>query len=140
MKKILSFVVLATFVVSCSQPISQEALKNLNGYWEISKVKTADGNSKAYQSNNNVDYFVLKGMEGTRAKAVPQLDGKVQSNGINEHFVVLDSANATYLKYQSEYAKWTEKVEKLTADELVIINENDIKYIYKRFTPIQINE
>src|SRR5690606_22489117 len=140
MKKVISFIVFAAIVVSCSKPISTEELKNLNGYWEISEVKTADGDTKEFQSNNNVDYFELKDLKGTRTKVVPQLNGKNQTNGIKEQFTVLDSANATYLKYATDYAKWTEKVDKLTKDELVIINNNDIKYTYKRFTPIVVNE
>lgn len=140
MKNILGLFVFSLFVVSCSKPISAEELKNLNGYWEISEVKTADGDTKEFQSNNNVDYFELKDLKGTRTKVVPQLNGKNQTNGIKEQFTVLDSANATYLKYATDYAKWTEKVDKLTKDELVIINDNDIKYTYKRFTPIVVNE
>lgn len=140
MKNILGLFVFSLFVVSCTKPISAEELKNLNGYWEISEVKTADGDTKEFQSNNNVDYFELKDLKGTRTKVVPQLNGKNQTNGIKEQFTVLDSANATYLKYATDYAKWTEKVDKLTKDELVIINNNDIKYTYKRFTPIVVNE
>ena len=140
MKNILGLFVFSLFVVSCTKPISAEELKNLNGYWEISEVKTADGDTKEFQSNNNVDYFELKDLKGTRTKVVPQLNGKNQTNGIKEQFTILDSANATYLKYATDYAKWTEKVDKLTKDELVIINNNDIKYTYKRFTPIVVNE
>lgn len=140
MKNILGLFVFSLFVVSCTKPISAEELKNLNGYWEINEVKTADGDTKEFQSNNNVDFFELKDLKGTRTKVVPQLNGKNQTNGIKEQFTVLDSANATYLKYATDYAKWTEKVDKLTKDELVIINNNDIKYTYKRFTPIVVNE
>lgn len=140
MKNILSIFALVVLATSCSKPISAEELKNLNGYWEISQVKTVDGNTKEFQSNNNVDFFELKDLKGTRTKVVPQFDGKQQSNGIQEQFAVLDSANATYLKYSTDYAKWTEKIDKITKDELVIINQNDIKYTYKRFTPIVINE
>ena len=140
MKNILGLFVFALVTVSCSKPISADELKNLNGYWEISEVKTSDGDSKEFQSNNNVDFFELKDLKGTRTKVVPQFDGKNQTNGIKEQFTVLDSANATYLKYATDYSKWTEKVDKLTKDELVIINDNDIKYTYKRFTPIVVNE
>lgn len=140
MKNILGLFVFSLFVVSCSKPISAEELKNLNGYWEISEVKTADGDNKEFQSNNNVDFFEVKDLKGTRSKVVPQFNGKNQTNGIKEHFTVVDSANATYLKYATDYAKWTEKVDKLSKDELVIINDNDIKYTYKRFTPIVVNE
>lgn len=140
MKNILGLFAFSLLAVSCSKPISAEELKNLNGYWEINEVKTADGDTKGFQSNNNVDFFELKDLKGTRTKVVPQFDGKNQTNGIKEQFTVLDSANATYLKYSTDYAKWTEKVDKITKDELVIINQNDIKYTYKRFTPIVVNE
>ncbi|RRA95787.1 hypothetical protein [Paenimyroides viscosum] len=140
MKNILGLFAFSALLVSCSKPISAEELKNLNGYWEISEVKTADGDNKEFQSNNNVDFFELKDLKGTRSKVVPQFNGKNQTNGIKEHFTVVDSANATYLKYATDYAKWTEKVDKLSKDELVIINDNDIKYTYKRFTPIVVNE
>jgi len=140
MKNILGLFAFSLLAVSCSKPISAEELKNLNGYWEINEVKTADGDTKEFQSNNNVDFFELKDLKGTRTKVVPQFDGKNQTNGIKEQFKVLDSANATYLKYSTDYAKWTEKVDKITKDELVIINQNDIKYTYKRFTPIVVNE
>lgn len=140
MKNILGLFAFSALLVSCSKPISAEELKNLNGYWEISEVKTADGDNKEFQSNNNVDFFELKDLKGTRSKVVLQFNGKNQTNGIKEHFTVVDSANATYLKYATDYAKWTEKVDKLSKDELVIINDNDIKYTYKRFTPIVVNE
>lgn len=140
MKYIIKAIFVATILVSCSKPIASDDLKHLNGYWEISEVKTTDGDKKEFQSNNNVDFFELKDLKGTRTKVVPQLDGKKTTNGISENFVVIDSANATYLKYHTNFAKWTEKVEKLTNEELVISNENDIKYTYKRFTPITINE
>ncbi|UUV21438.1 hypothetical protein [Paenimyroides aestuarii] len=140
MRKILSFIVFATVLVSCSKPISAEQLQHLNGYWEISEAKTEEGDLKTFQSNNNVDYFQLNGDKGTRSKIVPQLNGKAQSNGIQEQFVVIDSANATYLKYTTQFTKWTEKIDQLSKDQLVIINNNNVKYTYKRYTPIQINE
>ncbi|HLW42610.1 MAG TPA: lipocalin family protein [Flavobacterium sp.] len=140
MKKIASLIVFTTIVISCSKSVSEQDLQHLNGYWEISEVKTPDNDTKVYQSNNNADYFVLNDQNGTRSKVVVQLDGTIQSNGIHENFTVKDSVGALYLKYQTEFSQWTEKVEQLTEDELIIINDNNIKYIYKRFTPITINE
>lgn len=135
-----AYCLIALLATACAKPVPEEHLENLSGYWEISEVKTADGDTKEFQSNNNVDYFEVTGRSGSRIKVVPQLDGKKQSNGIAEHFVVLDSAKATYLKYTTDYAKWTERIDKLTAEELVITNKNDIRYVYKRFTPIVIHE
>jgi|SRR5690554_305522 len=140
MKKTLNLLWLALIFVSCAKPISTEELLHLNGYWEISEVQTADGDKKEFHSNNNVDFFELNDRQGTRLKVVPQLDGATRSNNIKEYFTVVDSANATYLKYKTDFAKWSEKIDKLNAEELIIINANDIKYTYKRFTPIKINE
>ena len=140
MKKIISIIVFATVVISCSKSVSEQDLQHLNGYWEINEVKTPDGETKTYQSNNNADYFVLNDQNGMRSKVVVQLDGTILSNGIQENFTVKDSANAIYLNYQTEFSQWTEKVDHLTADELIIINDNNIKYIYKRFKPVTIDE
>ena|SRR5690554_98159 len=140
MKKIVSIIVFSIVVISCSKSVSEQDLQHLNGYWEINEVKTPDNETKVYQSNNNADYFVLNDQNGTRSKVVVQLDGTIQSNGIQENFTVKDSANAIYLNYQTEFSQWTEKVDQLTADELIIINDNNIKYIYKRFIPVVINE
>ena len=140
MKTILKIIPFVVLIVSCSKPIAEEQLKHLNGYWEISEVKTADGDDKEFQTNNNADFFEVTGKKGARSKVVSQMDGKIISNGIKEQFVIVDSANATYLKYVSDYSKWEEKVVELNEDKLVIINDNDIKYTYKKFTPIVINE
>ena len=140
MKTILKIIPFVVLIVSCSKPITEEQLKHLNGYWEISEVKTADGDDKEYQTNNNADFFEVTGKKGARSKVVSQMDGKIISNGIKEQFVIVDSVNATYLKYVSDYSKWEEKVVELNEDKLVIINDNDIKYTYKKFTPIVINE
>lgn len=140
MKNIISLIVFSIVVISCSKSVSEQDLQHLNGYWEINEVKTPDGETKAYQSNNNADYFVLNDQNGTRSKVVVQLDGTILSNGIQENFTVKDSANAIYLNYQTEFSQWTEKVDQLTADKLIIINDNNIKYIYKRFKPVTIDE
>lgn len=140
MRKITLLFSIFVVVLGCSKPISTQELTHLNGYWEIQEVKTSDGDTKEYQSNNNVDYFELKELNGTRSKVISLIDGTIKSNGIKENFVVIDSANATYLKYQTEYSKWVEKIDKVSEDQLILINANDIKYTYKRFTPVVINE
>src|SRR5690554_6978763 len=94
MKKIVSIIVFSIVVISCSKSVSEQDLQHLNGYWEINEVKTPDNETKVYQSNNNADYFVLNDQNGTRSKVVVQLDGTIQSNGIQENFTIKDSANA----------------------------------------------
>lgn len=140
MKKILNLILATALLSACSKSVVIDDIEQLNGYWEISEVKTPEGDSKTFESNNNADLFELNATQGTRTKVVSQIDGSIQSNGIQENFVVKDSANAIYLKYKTDFSEWTEKLERLNENELIIINQNNIKYTYKRFTPININE
>lgn len=140
MKKILNLILATALLSACSKSVVIDDIEQLNGYWEISEVKTPEGDSKTFESNNNADLFELNTTQGTRTKVVSQIDGSIQSNGIQENFVVKDSANAIYLKYKTDFSEWTEKLERLNENELIIINQNNIKYTYKRFTPININE
>lgn len=140
MKKILNLILATALLSACSKSVVIDDIEQLNGYWEISEVKTPEGDSKTFESNNNADFFELNATQGTRTKVVSQIDGSIQSNGIQENFVVKDSANAIYLKYKTDFSEWTEKLERLNENELIIINQNNIKYTYKRFTPININE
>jgi len=140
MKKILNLILATALLSACSKSVVIDDIEQLNGYWEISEVKTPEGDSKTFESNNNADLFELNATQGTRTKVVSQIDGSIQSNGIQENFVVKDSANAIYLKYKTDFSEWTEKLEHLNENELIIINQNNIKYTYKRFTPININE
>ncbi len=140
MKKTLNLILATALLSACSKSVVIDDIEQLNGYWEISEVKTPEGDSKTFESNNNADLFELNATQGTRTKVVSQIDGSIQSNGIQENFVVKDSANAIYLKYKTDFSEWTEKLERLNENELIIINQNNIKYTYKRFTPININE
>jgi|SRR5690554_453121 len=140
MKKIVYTLFVAVLLGSCSKNIAIEDIELLNGYWEINEVETPEGESKAFESNNHADYFQLNEMKGIRTKIVSQLDGTIQSNGLQENFMIKDSANALYLNYQTEFSKWTEKLERLNENELIIVTKNNIRYTYKRFIPININE
>lgn len=140
MIKKVFILLLVVFLGSCSENVTIKDIELLNGYWEITKVETPEGESKTFESNNHADYFELKEMKGIRTKVVNQLDGTIQSNGLKENFFIKDSANAFYLNYQTEFSRWTEKLEQLNENELVILNKNNIRYTYKRFTPINSDE
>jgi hypothetical protein len=135
MKNYFYSALLSVVLISCNSKPTKEAIKQLNGYWEIEKVVFPDGNKKAYQVNEFVDYFNLKNSIGTRQKIAPQLDGSFLKSALKDKIRVVDSADCYFLKTNSKFTKWVEKIISVSDDALVLENETKIKYYYKKFVP-----
>lgn len=131
MKKIFLLIVLiSTF--SCKQKISQADISNLNGYWEIEKVELPDGDKKEYKVNETIDFFKIEVNKGYRKKVMPQLDGTYLSNDLQEDLVVVIKDGDASLQYKTTYASWNEQIIELSNDKLVLQNEQELVYYYKR--------
>ena len=131
MKKIILFLVFGLFL-SCKQSISETDLQNLNGYWEIEKVELPDGDKKEYKVNETIDFFKINDKKGFRSKVMPQIDGTYLTNDLKEDvIIVLKDGDAT-IQYKTTYASWNEEIIELTKDKLVIKNQQDFEYHYKR--------
>ncbi|WP_291138840.1 lipocalin family protein [Flavobacterium sp. UBA7663] len=131
MKKILFLIVLGS-VLSCKQKITDADISNLNGYWEIEKVELPDGDEKEYKVNETIDFFKIEGNKGFRKKVMPQLDGTYLTNDIQEDVVVVLKDGDAAIQYKTTYASWNEEIIELTKDKLVVKNEQDLEYHYKR--------
>ena len=131
MKKIFLFIVLG-LLLSCKQTISKTDLNNLNGYWEIEKVELPDGDKKEYKVNETIDFFKLEGNKGFRKKVMPQLDGTYLTNDIQENIMITLQDGEAIVHYKTVYASWNEEIIELTKDKLVIKNQQDFEYHYKR--------
>jgi hypothetical protein len=131
MKKILFLIVLGS-VLSCKQKITDADILNLNGYWEIEKVELPDGDEKEYKVNETIDFFKIEGNKGFRKKVMPQLDGTYLTNDIQEDVVVVLKDGDAVIQYKTTYASWNEEIIELTKDKLVVKNEQDLEYHYKR--------
>lgn len=131
MKKILFLIVLGS-VLSCKQKITDADISNLNGYWEIEKVELPDGDKKEYKVNETIDFFKIDGNKGFRKKVMPQLDGTYLTNDIQEDIVIAVKDGDATIQYKTTYASWKEDVIELTKDKLVVKNEQDLEYHYKR--------
>jgi hypothetical protein len=131
MKKIFLFIVFG-LLLSCKQTISKTDLNNLNGYWEIEKVELPDGDKKEYKVNETIDFFKIKDGKGIRKKVMPQLDGTYLTNDIQEDIVIAVKDGDATIKYKTTYASWNEEIIELTKDKLVIKNQQDFEYHYKR--------
>lgn len=121
--------------VACTSKPSVEALKNINGYWEIEEVEFPDGNKKVYQVSELIDLFEIKNNKGYRIKVKPQLDGTFLKSELKDPVVIKDSNDVIYLKTNSKYSSMTEKIVSINEKELVIENESKIIYHYKKFVP-----
>ena len=120
------------FFLSCKQSISESDLKNLKGYWEIEKVELPDGDKKEYKVNETIDFFKIEANKGFRKKVMPQLDGTYLTNDIQEDVVVVVKDGDASIQYKTTYASWNEEIIELTKDKLVVKNEQDLEYHYKR--------
>jgi hypothetical protein len=131
MKKIFLFIVLG-LLLSCKQSISETDLNNLNGYWEIEKVELPDRDKKEYKVNETIDFFEIQDKKGFRKKVMPQLDGTYLTNDIQENIIITIQDGEAIVHYKTVYASWNEEIIELTKDKLVIKNQQDFEYHYKR--------
>jgi len=130
------FVSVLFLLVSCGKEFTTDEIKTINGYWEIEKAQLPDGEEKEYSISESIDYFEIndKG-EGFRQKVLPQINGEYLTNEVQEKVTVANEGGKTWLKYKTEYSEWKEEIVDLDEDELVVKNENDIIYHYKRPVP-----
>lgn len=131
MKKILLLFVLT--LVSCVTKVKKEELQLLNGYWEIEEVKTKDGSKKAYKINESLDYFfVNESLKGFRKKVVPQYDGKLLTNDVEEKLEIQEKESHFYIHYKTDFSSWEEEIIELSNTSFVVKNTEGIEYHYKR--------
>ncbi len=128
---------LALLLIGCKGHISREALKNLNGYWEISRVEAADGQEKTYSLNPTIDYIQLQGDRGFRKKVQPRADGTYDTSNDAIFFTVQEKQGAFFMVYQGEDSEWSEQLIQLNEKAFGVVNEQNIIYRYRRYQPIE---
>ncbi|WP_445713666.1 lipocalin family protein [Flavobacterium sp.] len=131
MKKIIVFI---AFIVlsSCKQTITNDNIQYLNGYWEIEKVELPNGEMKEYKVNETIDFFKIESNKGFRNKVMPQLDGSYLTNDHQEDIIITFKDGDATIQYKTNYASWDENIIELTNDKLVLKNQQELEYHYKR--------
>ena len=135
MRHYFYILLLATVLISCTSKPKKEDIAKLNGYWEIEKVEFPDGNKKEYKVNEFIDLISIKNNKGIRQKVAPQLDGSYLKGTLQDDIKIVDSSNCYYLKTNSKFTKWEEKILSVSDENFVIENEAKIVYHYKKFVP-----
>ncbi len=131
-------VLLIFFLLCCEQRITRQDLEYLPGYWEIERVIFPDGGEKVYRISGTIDYFELKGMEGFRKKLQPQIDGTFKTSDDAIAYAIHEKDEIFWLEYGQGQNTWSEKISQLTNTSLVLINEENIQYHYKRYEELDI--
>ena len=138
MKNFLKIMPFFLFLIACQQKIDSKDIQKLNGYWEIEKVVSAEGVKKNYNVNETIDFFQIKNNSGFRKKVMPQFDGRYLVNNQSEGIKIIEKDNKTYISYTTPYAKWNEQIIELSDAKLVLKNEQNIEYQYKKPIPFSV--
>ena len=139
MRKILLYFVF-TLVLACGKN-PETFIPHLNGYWEIDEVTLPDGSKRDYNYNDTVDFFnISDSLTGFRKKLKPGFDGTYTTSDDAESLKLKIENDSLHIYYSTPFSEWKETVLNATEDQLLIINDQHIKYLYKRFEPINVNE
>jgi hypothetical protein len=139
MKK-LALLATAIFVLSCSSKKEQSQkidINQINGYWEIVQAQNPYGKNVLYSINSSIVYFEMKDSIGFRKKMKPNVNGSFKTSLDLEKFKVYVENDTIKLAYNTLYSKWNESVLRLNDSLMLIKNDNDFLYTYKRFKPIE---
>lgn len=128
------YIALAIIVMSCKKDPTIVDLNNLNGYWEITSVQTANGETIDYSFNESVDFIEFNDTQGVRTKVKPQLDGSFIKSNDAEGFTAETLDAQITLKYVTSFDTWKETILYLDDSKLKTKNDKDITYTYSRFT------
>lgn len=130
---------LALVTTACSTPDAEKLIPYLNGYWEIETVEMEDGSIKEFGVANWVDYIEIGNNNGIRKKVSPTLQGGFLVTHDFEEVHVKIENDSLNLYYTTEFDNWKETVLKADEQNLVILNQDQKKYTYKRFLPINLD-
>lgn len=126
--------------LSCKRENPEEILSQITGYWEIEKVTTPEGESKTFTMNMLVDYIEIENKQGFRKKVAPQPDGTYLITEDAETIVVEIENNQVKLIYSTPFDTWTENVLKANEKQLIVKNEQETIYTYKRHEPLNLTQ
>jgi hypothetical protein len=124
--------------LSCTES-KEEQLKHINGYWEIEEV-VSEHQTKTYTFNETIDYIVINdSLKGFRQKLKPRFDGKFESNNVKEKIQIKIENDSLNLYYKTAFSEFKETAIKVTKDILIIRNNQNTTYKYKRYQPFNLD-
>ncbi|HMB64519.1 MAG TPA: hypothetical protein VKN36_15670 [Eudoraea sp.] len=123
------------FALGCAEKVNRTDLDHLNGYWEIERVAFPDGSHREYGINTSVDFMFWDGEKGYRKKVQPNLNGTYSTSDDAAFFKIAENRGVFMIRYNNGMSEWEEQIEFISNSELIVVNEENIRYHYKRFQP-----
>lgn len=140
MKKISFLIITALVLYSCKKDPST-SLKHINGYWEIESATTANGEKHEYSISTTVDFITINdSLKGFRKKLNPTFTGTYNTSQDAEMITAKIENDSLNLYYKTSFSNWKETVIFANEEQLKVVNADNMTYIYKRFTPINVLE
>ncbi|MFS4456656.1 hypothetical protein [Maribacter sp. 2304DJ31-5] len=129
---------LVLLCVACTNSITENDLRLLNGYWEISEVEFPNGQKKVYKVNMNIDFIKIDSLKGFRKKVNPKFNGNFETSDDAEPFIILKEENIFIMHYKNDLSAWREVIQEISESSFSVKNNDNIIYHYKRYEPLKI--
>ncbi|MEJ6545799.1 MAG: hypothetical protein QNL89_05445 [Flavobacteriaceae bacterium] len=139
MQKHLYLLLLFTVITACKSSIQEGEISRLEGYWEITKVVFQDGTTKPYTVNTTVDYIGIDGFNGYIKKMKPGLNGRYQTSNKAAQFKLIQKDGLWEMHFEGDQ-KSTLSLLELDSLEYAVKDQGQVRYYYKRYEPININD
>ena len=132
---IIGFLVL----LNCSNN-PESYIEHLSGYWEIDEVTFPDGLKRDYNYSDTIDYIsITDSLTGFRKKLKPNLDGTYSTSDDAESLKVVVENDSLNIYYKTPFSEWKETVIKATENQLIVQNQDNMRYIYRRYEPLDLD-
>lgn len=132
-------ILLCVICLGCSKTNTID-INAINGYWEIEEVTLSNGAIKQYNFNETIDYIKINdSLKGFRKKLKPSFNDAYFTSANAENLVLKTENDSVNLYYSTPFAQWKETILEATNERLMLVNENNDVYLYKRYTPIKLD-
>ena len=137
MKLIHIYIVIVSMLLSSCTKNTDAFIEHLDGYWEIERVIMKDATKREFKINQMIDYIHLNdGLTGFRKKLQPNFQGTYKGSNDVEAFKLIKENTTLKITYTTNLNTWTETIIFADPDKLIIENDDEITYEYKRYQPI----
>ena len=136
-KLILLFFFIFSLFTACER-VTNEDLRHLQGYWEISKVESHGEVFSPKGTAPAVDHYqMINDQMGIKKKMVPSFSEQYNSSEDAIQFRILSKDGRYSIQFFSSLEQWEEEIKTLTAQEMILFH-NDKSYHYKRHQKISL--
>ena len=134
MSKSLLIIMMLIFT-GCKDAIKPANLNKLNGYWKIDFIAHKNETFHLKGAAKLVDFYEISNQNGVRKKVQPKFDNKFSVTGDLNNFKIVFDGNDCFMKFETLWDQWQEKIIILNNYELILEHQNN-RYHYSRFKKI----